>query len=97
MKDIHLKQFFKSAGERVKPIINPNTKNGGFVSRAVYQKVMEENKRLIVDIKILTEYTRLPAGEKEALIREWKEVFAKEKELMVVVKQLLRQTKDEEV
>lgn len=49
------------------------------VSRSVYQKVAEENKRLMSDIKILTE-EGFPSAEKILLVSKWRNHFQKERE-----------------
>jgi hypothetical protein len=48
------------------------------VSRSVYQKVKEENKKLLNDIKLLVHET--PSAEKIICITKWRDFFRKEKE-----------------
>lgn len=56
------------------------------VSRSVYQKVCEENKRLKADIKILVEsYGDAPAYIETLL--KWRKVFRKQKEFNVFMKE----------
>ena len=63
------------------------------VSRSVYQKLAEENKRLLHDIYILT----LPSDHKNTvqfmdkldIINRWREKFAKDEEFNNMLKELL--------
>lgn len=48
------------------------------VSRSVYQKVKEENKKLLREIELLVQET--PSAEKIICITKWREFFRKEKE-----------------
>jgi len=60
------------------------------VNRSTYQKAVEENKKLIADIKILVE-DGLPSAEKILCIAKWREKFKKEKEFNSLMKQAARQ------
>jgi len=54
------------------------------VSRSVYQKVVEENKKLLNDIRILTgELT----GERIIVATFWKKKFQRDKELIDMIKE----------
>ena len=50
------------------------------VSRSVYQKLVEENKKLKKDILILAHEKYSCSFERLMLIRKWREVFAEEEE-----------------
>lgn len=50
------------------------------VSRSVYQKLAEENKRLLADIRLLTEDRRVPSAEKILCVIKWQNKFREEKE-----------------
>ncbi len=55
-----------------------STEKGKYVLRSTYQKVVEENKRLLADIKIFcTDLT----PERIKLTFKWRERFAKDKAL----------------
>ena len=56
------------------------------VSRSVYQKVCEENKRLKADIKILVESHGDEPAYIETLLK-WRKVFSKQKEFNVFMKE----------
>lgn len=68
------------------------------VSRSTYQKVVEENKRLISDIKLLVE-DGLPSAEKIICIIKWREKFREEKHFNDMMKRVakgyIREHKDE--
>lgn len=59
------------------------------ISRSVYQKVKEENKRLLNDIKLLVQET--PSADKILCIIKWRELFEKEREFNEAIKTLLTQ------
>ena len=56
------------------------------VNRSTYQKVAEENKRLLADIKLLVE-DGMPSAEKILCIGKWRDKFKKEKEFNALMKQ----------
>ncbi len=56
------------------------------VSRSVYQKVVEENKRLLSDIEILTENTFPSSSLKILVLAKWRKYFDEQKR----VNELLR-------
>lgn len=62
----------------------PNNKAMSSVSRSVYQKLKEENKRLLSDIKKLT---TLGIGvDKVQVITKWREKFRKDEEFHLMLK-----------
>jgi hypothetical protein len=67
------------------------------VNRSTYQKAIQENKRLIADIKLLVEAGF--SAEKILCIKKWREKFNEEKEfnlmLMQAVKQYIKDHADE--
>ena len=60
------------------------------VNRSTYQKAVEENKKLIANIKLLVE-DGLPSAEKILCIAKWRKKFNKEKEFNSMMKQAARQ------
>ena len=60
------------------------------ISRSEYQKVVEENKRLLKDIRLITNQTISP--EQVKCICKWRDKFKKEKEEHEVVKNLILQS-----
>ncbi len=56
------------------------------VSRSVYQKLKEENKRLVKDIRILCE-EGIPSFDQIMLIKKYRDKFRKEKEFNDLIKQ----------
>lgn len=60
------------------------------VNRSTYQKVVEENKRLLADIKLLVE-DGLPSSEKILCIGKWRDKFKKEKEFNDLMRQAAKQ------
>jgi len=58
---------------------------GKYVTRAAYQKLAEENKRLLCDIRVLVEEAFPPKLEKIVTISRWREKFRKDKELVVAL------------
>jgi hypothetical protein len=58
------------------------------VSRSIYQKCKEENKRLLKDIKLLT--SRELSGEKILLIEKWRKHFDEEKKFNMLIKEVSR-------
>ncbi len=66
---------------------------GKYVSRSVYQKKCEENKKLLADIKILTADGISP--EKVILITKWREVFKKRREFNELLTEACRQYLEE--
>ena len=59
------------------------------VSRSTYQKVVEENKRLKADIKILVK--RKTASEILDVTRKWSKIFKEEEQLHSCLKQAAEQ------
>uniref|UniRef100_UPI0040478699 hypothetical protein n=1 Tax=Mariniflexile sp. TaxID=1979402 RepID=UPI0040478699 len=59
------------------------------VNRSTYQKLAEENKRLLKDIKLLVDSQLTP--EQIICISEWRKKFRKEKEFNVLMKEVGRQ------
>lgn len=55
------------------------------VNRSTYQKVVEENKKLIEDIKLLVE-GGISSPEKIICICEWRDKFKQDKELNIMMK-----------
>lgn len=62
------------------------------VSRSVYQKVKEENKKLLKEIELLVQET--PSAEKIVCITKWREFFRKEKEFNDLLKSALSVKQD---
>ena len=60
------------------------------VNRSTYQKVVEENKRLLNDIKLLVE-DGLPSAEKILCIGKWRDKFKKEKDFNDLMRQAVKQ------
>lgn len=60
------------------------------VNRSTYQKVVEENKILIADIKLLVE-DGMSSAEKILCIGKWKDKFKKKKEFNAMMKQAAKQ------
>lgn len=58
------------------------------VSRSVYQKVKEENKRLLIDIKILTGDI---SARRIQLVMKWRDFFRKEAEFNQMLKEICRE------
>ena len=59
------------------------------VSRSTYQKVVEENKRLLNDLRIICDY---PVGADATIKRmEYADRFAKEREQRGLIKTMVRQ------
>lgn len=52
------------------------------VSRSVYQKVVEENKRIKREIAILVGEKRIPSFEKIKVIASWRKKFKEERDLV---------------
>jgi hypothetical protein len=50
------------------------------VSRSVYQKLKEENKRLLKDIRILTDQEYSLSVQRLLVINKWRETFKKEQD-----------------
>lgn len=59
------------------------------VNRSTYQKVVEENKRLLADIKLLTE--KHTSAEQILCIVKWRKKFREEKELNSLMKKTVKQ------
>ena len=59
------------------------------VSRSVYQKLKEENKRLMKDIRILCE-DGIPSFDQIMLIKKYRDQFRKEKEFNDLIKSAFR-------
>jgi len=59
------------------------------VSRSTYQKAMEENKRLLSDIKTLTE--KHTSAEQVLCIGKWRKKFREEKEFNNIIREVARQ------
>ena len=55
------------------------------VSRSAYQKVVEENKRLLSDVRLLVE-EGLPSAEKILCIAKWRDKFEKDREFNELMK-----------
>lgn len=62
------------------------------VSRSVYQKVKEENKKLLSDIKLLVQET--PSADKIICITKWREIFKKEREFNDFLYSALHESKE---
>jgi len=61
---------------------------GKYVSRSAYQKLAEENKKLMADIKILSgPYT----GEKLLVMTKWRTKFEKDKMFCDLIKSMVKQ------
>ena len=58
------------------------------VSRSVYQKVKEENKRLIADIKIMSQEST--TVEKIECILKWREKFKKDDEFIGLLHDVIK-------
>jgi len=56
-------------------------KKGTYVLRSTYQKLAEENKRLLNDIRILTEDIVPPTFEKITITRKWRKKITEDKVL----------------
>ena len=57
------------------------------VKRSTYQKVVEDNKKLLVDIKVLVS-EKTPVIKKIRLTKEWREKFNKEDEFNKMMKEI---------
>jgi len=65
------------------------------VSRSVYQKLMEENKRLLRDIEILVQPFDLSKNfSKLQVITKWREKIEKEKQQNNLLRELILKHKD---
>lgn len=66
------------------------------ISRSAHQKVVEENKKLMADIRILTSY---PTAEKIICIAKWQRKFQEEERfhhlLRVAANEYIKEHKDE--
>ncbi len=67
------------------------TKKESIVSRSVYQKVVEENKRLLIDIKILTDEKQLMTVGRIFTVKKWRDKFAKDKEFNKMISEACKQ------
>lgn len=64
-------------------------KRGTYVTRSTYQKVCEENKKLLIDIRILTEEGVNPIA---ILLKEkWRKKFAKDKAMNAIIQQACKE------
>ena len=61
------------------------------ISRSVYQKVCEENKKLLSDIMILVSTDLQLISDKRLLIKKWRYKFQKEKQFNDLLKQFATQ------
>lgn len=59
------------------------------VNRSTYQKAIEENKKLLADIKLLTE--KHISAEQILCIGKWRKKFREEKEFNVLIKNAAKQ------
>lgn len=59
------------------------------VNRSVYQKVVEENKRLIADIKLLVD-PDAPSGEKINCLQKWSDRIREQKEFNRMLQEAAR-------
>jgi hypothetical protein len=62
-------------------------KRGTYVLRSTYQKVVEENRKLLLDIRILTEETIMPSPERILCKDKWQKKFRKDKQLNALLKE----------
>lgn len=62
---------------------------GTYVSRSVYQKQVEENRRLLADIKVLTAKEFGYSAQKLRVIMKWREKFKQQAELNKMIYDLL--------
>lgn len=60
------------------------------VSRSTYQKVVEENKRLLSDIKLLVK-DGIPSYDQIRCMKKWREKFSKEKEFHDMLRKAAKQ------
>ena len=60
------------------------------VNRSTYQKAIEDNKRLLADIKLLVE-EGMPSSEKMLCMIKWRDKFKKEKEFNSLMKDVAKQ------
>jgi hypothetical protein len=70
-------------------------KHGTYVTRSTYQKVVEENKKLLNDIRILVQersYQIPPPVEKLLVIEKWRTKFAQDRELVDMLQQMFKKT-----
>jgi len=68
------------------------SKNQSYVSRSVYQKLAEENKRLMKDLKIICTGDPVDA----IMLRiHWRNRFRKEEKFKAELKRILRKVLDE--
>ncbi len=65
-------------------------KKGTYVSRSTYQKLKEENKKLLSDIRILTE-SGFPSADKIMTLAKWRKKFEEDREFYVMLKEVLLQ------
>lgn len=61
-------------------------KRGTYVNRSVYQKVVEENRKLVYEIGILTREETIPSAEKILTIQKWRKKFQSDKRLAALLK-----------
>ncbi len=61
-------------------------KRGTYVKRSTYQKVVEENRRLLTDIRVLTIEGVSP--ERILLIQKWRKKFAEDRRFNAILKQM---------
>lgn len=57
-----------------------SVEKGKYVKRSTYQKLAEENKKLLIDIGILTDEKYSLSAEKLHVVVKWRNKFAKDKE-----------------
>src|ERR1035437_8779873 len=67
---------------------NLNLKRGQYVSRSVYAKVLEDNKRLKKDLRIIS--TSESAFERSEAISKWERKFKEDEKVGKLIQELLK-------
>lgn len=65
---------------------NPN--KGKYVSRSVYQKACEENKKLKIDIAIIVK-EGLPSFEKLEIVKKWRDKIKQDNDFVDMLREIL--------
>lgn len=67
----------------------PANRKGKYVSRSTYQKLAEENKKLLKDIRILTE-EGFPSAAKIITLDKWRRKFKEERDMFNLLRDLFK-------
>jgi hypothetical protein len=63
-------------------------KKGTYVSRSTFQKLKEENKKLLSDIRILSE-AGFPSADKILTLAKWRKKFREEREFNQMLREVV--------